>query len=209
MSECAEIKSWKVYLHTNLLNGKMYVGITSRDRVEQRWCNGRGYKSNPRFYSAIKKYGWNGFLHEVLFDGLSEEEAKSIEENVILLLNTQNKDYGYNLTSGGDGTSGYHPSEQTRLKQSESRRRENLSSETRRLRSESLHKRRLSEEHKRKIGYGNSKPISMYSLDGELLQMFDSAHNAEIITGISHSHISQCCNGIRQTSGGYKWAFTQ
>lgn len=204
-----EPRLWKVYLHTNKENDKKYVGITSRDKAEQRWCDGRGYKSNPRFFSAIKKYGWDGFLHEILYEGLSEDDAKLKEIELISLLNTQDEDYGYNMTSGGDGTYGYHPSEQTRRKQSISRMRENLSPETRKRKSEAMRNRKLSSEHKRKIGEGNSKPISMFSKGGELVRSFRSAAEAELETGIRHSHISQCCTNKRQTAGGYRWSFTQ
>lgn len=209
MENFEEDRAWKVYLHTNITNDKKYVGITSRDNVERRWCEGRGYKGNPRFFSAIKKYGWDGFLHETLYTGLSEVEAKSKEVELIQLLNTQDSDYGYNMTSGGDGTSGYRPSEETRRKLSVSRMRENLSLETRMRRSESLHNRRLSDVHKMKIGLGNSKPISMFSKDGTFIKQFQSARLAEAETGVSHSHISQCCTNKRQTAGGYKWSFTQ
>lgn len=66
-----------VYRHTSP-NGKVYIGITSR-KPEQRWKNVNGYKDSPKFYNAIKKYGWDNFKHEILFDGLNEITAKLIE----------------------------------------------------------------------------------------------------------------------------------
>lgn len=54
-----------VYRHTSP-SGKVYIGITSR-QPEQRWLNGNGYKDSPKFYNAIKKYGWDNFNHEILF----------------------------------------------------------------------------------------------------------------------------------------------
>lgn len=111
------------------------------------------------------------------------------------------------MTSGGDGTPGYHPSEETRQKLSVARRRENLSEETLKRRSESLRGRRFSDEHKRKIGDANSKPINMLSKTGELIRSFSSAREAEVTLGISHSHISQCCTGKRKSTGGYMWSF--
>ena len=199
--------AYKVYVHTNSINGKRYVGITSKAKPEHRWNSGRGYHENPHFYAAIQKYGWDNFTHEILFDGLSEEEAKRKEIELIREWNTQDSRYGYNMTSGGDGTPNCHPSEETRRKLSEARKKENLSEETLRRRSEGLRGRKFTEEHKKKIGDGNSKKIHMLSKDGVLLRVFRAAMDAELELGISHSHISQCCNGRRTTAGGYRWQF--
>ena len=39
---------------------------------EKRWgANGCNYKSSPHFYSAIQKYGWDNFEHNILFTGLN------------------------------------------------------------------------------------------------------------------------------------------
>ena len=200
-------KNWKVYVHTNKVNGKRYVGITSKAKPEHRWNSGRGYKENAHFYAAIEKYGWDQFSHEILFSGLSEGEAKQKEKDLIALWNTMNNAFGYNMTSGGDGTPDCHPSIETRALLSEARRRENLSEETLRRRSDGLRGRKFSEEHKRKIGEGNSKQINMYTKAGDLIKTFSSARQAEVELNISHSHISQCCHGHRETAGGYRWQF--
>lgn len=201
--------NWKVYVHINKLNNKRYVGVTSKPKVEHRWNSGRGYKENTHFYAAIQKYGWDMFDHIILYDGLSEEEAKNTEQYLISLWSTMDNKYGYNMTLGGDGTRGYYPSMETRAKLSAARRRENLSPETLKRRSEGLRGRKFTDEHKSKIGKANSKKISMYSTNGDFIKTFDSACQAEIETGISHSHISQCCHNQRRTSGGYMWAFAQ
>ena len=60
------INNYKVYIHTNLVNGKKYVGITQQAEKE-RWSNGNGYRENKKFYKDIQKYGWNnGFSHEII-----------------------------------------------------------------------------------------------------------------------------------------------
>lgn len=200
--------NWKVYIHTNLSNNKNMLALHLK-RPEHRWNSGRGYKENPHFYSAIEKCGWDGFRHDIVRENLTKEEAFEIERKLILLLNTFDRKYGYNMTFGGEGTPGYHPSEETRKKLSIARRRENLSEETLRRRSEGLRGRRFSESHRKKIGDSNSKRINMFSKNGEFLRSFRSARDAECELGISHSHISQCCHNNRKTAGGYIWKFAQ
>lgn len=207
MSE--EQNNWKVYVHINKSNGKKYVGITSRIDPEQRWRHGTGYDHNPHFKSAIEKYGWDNFEHIILFEGFSESQAKNKEIELIGKWETNNTEFGYNMTLGGDGTKGCFPSDETRAKLSRARLKENLSEETLRRRSIGLTGRKFSDEHKRKIGDSNSKPIEMLSTNGVTIKQFNSAREAEVLTGISHSHISQCCTGKRKTTGGYCWRFVQ
>ena len=202
-------KTWTVYVHRNKHNGKRYVGITSKPKPEHRWNSGRGYQANPHFYSAIEKYGWDAFDHIILYSGIDEQAAKSTERNLIKLWNTQDRKFGYNATSGGDGTPNCHPSAETRAKLSEARKRENLSAETLKRRSDGLRGRKFSDEHKKKIGDGNSKAIEMYAKDGTYINSFRAARDAELELGISHSHISQCCHGRRSSAGGYLWRFAQ
>ena len=89
-----------VYCHTNKINGKRYVGITSLD-PNKRWKNGNGYYNNEHFYSAIKKYGWEEFSHEILFTDLSEDEACKKEIELIAKWDLCNSKKGYNNSYGG------------------------------------------------------------------------------------------------------------
>lgn len=60
-------------------NGKRYIGITCK-RPKARWDKGRGYKKrNIPIYNAILKYGWENIEHIILFENLTEEEAKNKE----------------------------------------------------------------------------------------------------------------------------------
>ena len=69
-----------IYKHTSP-SGKVYIGQTCQ-KPEHRWDNGKGYKSGY-FASAIKKYGWDNFKHEILFKGLDQLNADIIEEDLI------------------------------------------------------------------------------------------------------------------------------
>ena len=50
--------NYKVYMHKNKINGKIYIGQTCQE-PERRWMNGEGYKTQSLFYNAIKKI-WLG-----------------------------------------------------------------------------------------------------------------------------------------------------
>ena len=104
-----------VYMHVLELDGRKYIGIT-KSSPKHRWANGKGYKKNIYFWNTIEKYGWTAFKHELLFENLSKEQAYSKEKALIKLFNTQNRQFGFNLTAGGDGASNI--SEETRKKRS-------------------------------------------------------------------------------------------
>lgn len=96
------MKKFYVYIHT-CPNGKKYVGLTIR-RPAYRWRKGEGYKSNKHFYSAIKKYGWNNIEHQV-FEVDTKEEMFFLEKYFIAYYQTNNPEFGYNNSIGGEKSS--------------------------------------------------------------------------------------------------------
>lgn len=93
-----------VYKHTTP-NGKCYIGITGQNPLK-RWQNGNGYKGQV-FYYAIEKYGWDNICHEIISQNLSETEAKKMEIDLIAKYKSNNPEFGYNISSGGNGTHHY------------------------------------------------------------------------------------------------------
>lgn len=93
-------REYLIYKHTNLINGKAYIGQTCQ-KTRIRWNYGLGYKHNAHFYAAIKKYGWNNFKHEILYEHLTQEEANKLEQELIIKYDLQNPDKGYNYAVGG------------------------------------------------------------------------------------------------------------
>lgn len=104
-----------VYVHV-CPNGKRYVGITTTKKPEYRWGrNGEGYKGQL-FGKAIRKYGWSSITHEV-FKVDSKEEMYYAEKYLIAYYHTTEREFGYNLSSGGEkGALGCIRSEETREK---------------------------------------------------------------------------------------------
>lgn len=89
-----------VYKHTSP-SGKIYIGITQQ-RPTKRWGAGYNYDYNDHFFNAIRKYGWDNFSHEILFSGLSREEAKAKEIELIAFYDSANRNKGYNVSPGGE-----------------------------------------------------------------------------------------------------------
>lgn len=93
-------KKYSIYRHI-FPNKKMYFGITSDD-VKKRWANGAGYDGQTLMRNAIRKYGWDNILHELILTDLTEEQAKELEKTFISLFNTTDRACGYNITHGGE-----------------------------------------------------------------------------------------------------------
>lgn len=93
-----EERKYSLYVHINKKDDfKAYVGISKNPK--KRWRNGEGYKSQDKFYNAIKKYGWNGFKHIILLENLTLQEAWEKEKEYIKKYDSIND--GYNVSEGG------------------------------------------------------------------------------------------------------------
>ena len=96
---------YSIYLVTNLVNNKIYVGQTKQG-VEKRWLahvkksrNG----SQLYFHRSISKYGVDQFDRHTVAEGLDRTSADNLEKLWIVLLGTHDREFGYNSTFGGEG----------------------------------------------------------------------------------------------------------
>ena len=110
------MKLFKIYKYTNLITGECYVGQTYKTLEERAESDMKGYRSSKEFWEAIQHYGTDCWRREILWDGLTSDEA-SIYEQVEIRDNETLYPYGYNLIEGGNG---YNASEETRRRKSES-----------------------------------------------------------------------------------------
>jgi len=118
------MKNHIIYKHTSP-SGKSYIGQTNN--YTNRSSSHRRTNSCPAFRSAIKKYGWDAFTHEILLDGLTLDEANEAEQRLITEHNTLSPN-GYNLTTGGKN---FLLSEEAKAKISAGNRGKKRSPETR------------------------------------------------------------------------------
>lgn len=86
---------YTVYIHL-CPNGKYYIGCTHRKYPDYRWgIGGKHYASNPKFYSAILKYGWNSILHYVCYLD-SKSKMMALESTLIYFTKSYTSECGYN-----------------------------------------------------------------------------------------------------------------
>lgn len=98
-----------VYKYTNLINGKTYIGITTKKLSARHREHINKINDGTHFHNALLKYGISNFKLEVIDHAKTIEELKEKEKQWIKKLNSftyQDKSNGYNCTLGGDGTMG-------------------------------------------------------------------------------------------------------
>ena len=181
-------KNYKLYVHI-CPNGKRYYGIT-KQRPERRWANGYGYKGNRYFARAIEKYGWDNITHEILFDDLTESEAKELEQHMIQWYNTANRDYGYNISTGGESGNGCKHSEESKQKMSEAKKGRQFSEET---------KQKLSKNHADIGGKNNPRARSIICITTK--KIFYTAKEAGDYYDTCRPDITNCCKGKYKSAG--------
>ena len=91
-----------IYKITNLINKKLYIGLTTCP-LQERWNNHkRCAKNDPRhLYRAMRKYGIENFKIEVVEETDSLQKLSELEDYYINLYDSRNPDIGYNLAAGG------------------------------------------------------------------------------------------------------------
>jgi len=97
-----------VYLVTNLVNGKVYVGKTTFG-IRKRWkrhLRDVNIGSALLFHRAIRKHGKESFDISIIANSDSRHAVSHLERLWIIALRSYDPTIGYNMTRGGDGFSG-------------------------------------------------------------------------------------------------------
>jgi group I intron endonuclease len=100
-----------IYKITNINNNKYYIGQVGKGKNKTFQIRFKEHISalknnkhiNKHLQLAWNKYGENNFKFEIV-EECSREQLNDREKYWIKYLNSNNKDYGYNKTPGGDGT---------------------------------------------------------------------------------------------------------
>lgn len=110
-----------VYQAINAINGKRYIGMTTKGLPRRRRGHLSQSKSDrrplPYFGRAIRKYGLENFHFSILEVCDDRDHAYEREKHLVEFLRPE-----YNTAEGGRGSRGFTHSEETKRKWSESRR---------------------------------------------------------------------------------------
>jgi len=101
---------YSIYKIVNILNGKIYIGFTSKIKPIRRWyehVNSANNGSNILLHRAIRKYGIDNFIFTVIYQSLDRDYTLRVMEPKFISEYKTFSKTGYNLTSGGEGTFGF------------------------------------------------------------------------------------------------------
>lgn len=201
-----------IYKITNKINGKVYIGQTSRP-LKDRWNQHKNdiYKFDSAIYLAIRKYGIDNFTCEEI----ESCEDKDLNEKEIYWIKYYNSyinatnSNGYNMTLGGRGS------------------RKVTDEELLYLWNKGLTVTKISQELGMQVNYvytrianivpaeeitlrrykTHEKQIKQLDLNNNLIKIWNSLTEAAKGVGGSPSNISAVCYGNRKSAYGYKWEY--
>ena len=92
-----------IYKVTNIENGKIYIGKTSRELVKRKYAHYKSAKSGSEtnFHRALIKYPKDVFQWDVIAYGEDDDELNKLEIQFIKEFDSYK--VGYNMTEGGTG----------------------------------------------------------------------------------------------------------
>jgi group I intron endonuclease len=150
--------SYFIYLLSNKINGKVYVG-QSKD-ITKRWSDHRRAVVNNKpiqiVHHAMIKYGLDDFVFEVIFGCKTQDDINWAEEYFIKYYDSRNSKNGYNLTNGGSVAP---KTEEWKQKVSQTLMGHEVSLETRDKLSKSHTGKICSLEHRKNISIALSERI--------------------------------------------------
>lgn len=225
-----------IYKVTNKIDNKVYIGQTCRD-PKKRWIEhySRDINKDTYFHRALKKYGKDNFLWEVIEqcedDVLNEREIYWIKYYDSYYKNNK----GYNMTYGGEYEThrekaiiGVSPYEEEYIFKSAAEAERVLSSMYNDIFSHTHISQVCNGKRKSHKGWSfyfsdengekiipqyegqrgrKNKPIISIKIDTLEQKTYPSAAEASRQLGVDKSSISKCLRGLKPQANGYKFVY--
>ena len=203
-----------IYVITNLINQKQYVGKTSYS-IEKRWkehCSDFKKETLQKrpLYSAMKKYGIENFSVEEVEYLDTPLEAEEREKYWIEYYGSFK--YGYNATRGGDGKT-YADYDLIYSLWNEGKNNKEIQEITKYdylTISIALSNYNISSEEKQRRGRINiQKPVAKLDKNTlQIIKVYSSVEEAyRDLQKQTSGHIAEVCKGKRKSAYGYSWKY--
>lgn len=202
-----------IYKVTNAKNNLIYIGQTTRDLETRMQEHLR--KKQTYFDKCYCKKNISDFVVEQIDSAESIEELNQKEIYYIDKYNSIVPN-GHNACIGGDNTIGFHHSDESRNKMSNSKKGKytgeknhyfgkHHSEEVRQKMKEAWKLRDKKECSDRlKSSHYKVKVICI-----ETNEIFDSIKEASNKYNLIPTHITRVCKGLRKTTGGFHWKYVE
>ncbi len=194
-------------------SGKSYIGQT-KFLLENRKVIHRAHaqyllKKRSHFYNAIRKYGFDSFVWEIIFSGIPLEHLDWYEIWTIQLFDSFKK--GYNSTIGGSGNRGFRHKDSTKKKMSEmAKQRPNIglmspwTAARRRKISDKLLGKPKTREHKKNISRGLCKYTYQVIFPDGFIEYTDNLNKYCRGHNLNSGHMYQVARGKKAHYKGYR-----
>lgn len=203
-----DLGSMLIYKIHNKINNKIYIGLTTHltlDKRKKQHLSKRKKGKNSLIALAISKYGPENFNFDIIEICNNKEDLVIQEKYWIKYYNSFNRNFGYNLTNGGDGcklTNGYSFTEEHKRKLSEATK-----GSKRHTVSHSFEtKLKISASKKGKItDYCKQVSKKIVCITNNIV--YDSIEEAARKNNVYPQNILKVCKGLRKTTGNLKFKF--
>lgn len=200
-----------IYITTNMINGKRYIG-------QKKFCNGwQTYLgSGTLFRKALKKYGKENFIRDIVAIAYTKEELDNLEIQFIYNYNANDRDKFYNITKGGggglglsgelNGMYGKHHTKEAKEKIRKANLGENNYWYGKHLSDEACKK--MSDSRKGKY-IGGKSVFSKKVICIDNKEIFNSVSDIERKYGYLESTVSACCRKENMTAYNKVWMYLE
>lgn len=208
-------KQCGIYCIENKVNGKKYIGQSTN--IQKRWYEhkrtlNKNIHDNKHLQRAWNNYGEDNFVFNIICLCLVEE-LNDLETKYINIYKANDLNYGYNMTLGGEGTHGFHWTEEEKRLIGKRQKGRSPSEETIQKQKD-IWRQKIDNgympkiDHLRKYIDEQKVPIDCYDLNGNYISSYSSVHEAARILEIEATNISKVLKNKYHYTKGYVFYYS-
>lgn len=208
------MRKWEtgVYIITNLINNKIYIGsssycISNRITVHKRFLK-QNKHDNSYLQASYNKYGLENFKFEVL-ELCNKISCIKREQYWMDFYKSYNRNIGFNINEIANSRLNSKMSEDSKLKMSKAKLGKKLSQEHILKSKLSRTGQKRSKETIELQNIKKYKKLLQYTIDNVLIKEWSSLQEAEIFFNKKGAIGSCARKGLKYTSCGFKWIYKE